>query len=62
MLTKRNSRKKYSKKLKRNNLVLTQNVLDIDETEIKGAKPVDHWERKLKAYLMFLDAIIFSRA
>ena len=59
--TKRNSRQNYSKKLDRNKLVLTQNVLKIDETESKGAKPVYHWERLLKAYLIFLDTIIFSR-
>ena len=58
---KMNLRQNYSKHLKRNKFVLTQNILEIDETESKGEKSVDHWERKLKAYSIFIDAIIFSR-
>ena len=58
---KKELKKNYSKQLDRNKLVLTQNVLKLDETESKGAKPVYHWERLLKAYLIFLDTIIFSR-
>ena len=62
VLTKSKLRKNYSKKFKRNNLVLTQNVIEIDKTESKKAKSVDNWEIKLKAYLMFLDKIIFFMA
>ena len=43
-------------------LVLTQNVIEIDKKEIKGAKSVVLWEMKLKAYLIFRDVNIFSRA
>ena len=40
---KRNSRKKYSRKLKKK-LVCTHNELDMYETDKKGAISVDHWE------------------
>ena len=41
-----NSRQNYSKNIKRKKLVLTQNVLKIDKTESKVAKPVGPWGKE----------------
>ena len=46
--TKSNLIQNQSKQLNKNRLVLTHNVLDIDKTESKVEKWVDHWEEEIE--------------
>ena len=51
---KRNWDKNIAKNWREIKFVLTQNVLKIDLTEIKGSKLVDHWENKTEGILNIL--------